>query len=89
MDRLVIDRKKCTGCKSCELACSFHHEKKYHPRRASLRIHSMEKEGDISISLFKDLTKLERQNRFPCDMCVDESEPQCVAFCVPEAITVA
>ena len=35
---LVIDLKKCTGCKNCELACSAEHTKSFNPRRSRIQI---------------------------------------------------
>jgi carbon-monoxide dehydrogenase iron sulfur subunit len=45
LGRLVIDAKKCTGCKLCEEACSFAHEKVFDPRRARLWVVKVEPQG--------------------------------------------
>ncbi len=36
--KLRFDSEKCTGCKSCELACSAKHEGVFNPQKARLRI---------------------------------------------------
>ena len=35
---LVIDEKKCTGCRRCELACSFHHFQTYSLNRTRVHV---------------------------------------------------
>uniref|UniRef100_A0A7J3SM96 4Fe-4S dicluster domain-containing protein n=1 Tax=Fervidicoccus fontis TaxID=683846 RepID=A0A7J3SM96_9CREN len=50
MKILVIDREKCTGCRRCELACSFRHFKTYSLARARLHVvhtHGRESEGPV------------------------------------------
>ena len=42
---LVIDPEKCTGCRTCEIICSFFHTKEVSPARARLHIVKWEKEG--------------------------------------------
>ena len=86
---LKINNEKCTGCRACEIACSYHHEKTFNLKLASLYIHRVERDGNIAILLYKDLAEKERGKRFPCDQCVGEAEPLCVKYCVPAAITVA
>lgn len=89
MFNLEVNSEKCTGCRACELACSYHHGKIFNPRLASLHVHRVEKEGKISIIFYKDLPGEEKRKRFPCDGCVDKPEPQCVKYCVPGALTVS
>lgn len=36
---LIIDPDKCTGCHSCEMACSMKHFGKNHPNYSRIRIH--------------------------------------------------
>lgn len=38
MKILIIEQEKCTGCRRCELACSFHHFKTYSLARARLHV---------------------------------------------------
>jgi len=89
MYSLRVSSDKCTGCKACEAACSYHHGKIFNPKVASLWIHRADKEGKIHVTLYKDLTGEGKKNRFPCDQCVGEPEPLCVKYCVVGAITVA
>ena len=36
MPHVTIDRKRCSGCHLCELACSSYHEGGFQPSRARL-----------------------------------------------------
>ncbi len=47
---LLINMKKCTGCRRCELACSFRHNEVFKPSSSSIRIKLGTKEG-IAIPL--------------------------------------
>jgi Fe-S-cluster-containing hydrogenase component 2 len=38
MSNLMVHGEKCTGCKACEAACSYHHGKIFSPKVASLRV---------------------------------------------------
>ena len=43
--RLVVNPELCTGCQSCEMACSFKHEKLYSPTLARLHVVKLEESG--------------------------------------------
>lgn len=45
MGKLVFNTELCTGCRTCELACSFHHEKVFSPHLARIRIVRVDEEG--------------------------------------------
>ena len=89
MYHININQEKCTGCKACEFACSYHHRKVFNPKLASLHIRLTERGETISIILFKYLTEAEKRKRIPCDQCKSEPEPLCVTYCVFGAITKA
>lgn len=36
--KLRIDKNKCVGCCSCEMACTLSHESRFNPRHARLRV---------------------------------------------------
>lgn len=42
---LVIDRDKCTGCRSCEMACSVAHVGAVNPSKSAVRVVKSEGEG--------------------------------------------
>jgi len=43
--RLLVSPKDCTGCRRCELACSFAHEEAYDPNIARIQVHKDEELG--------------------------------------------
>ncbi len=45
MKVLVIHPDRCTGCRNCELACTFAHEGEFRPRASRVHVYSWEKEG--------------------------------------------
>jgi anaerobic carbon-monoxide dehydrogenase iron sulfur subunit len=45
MKRIVADPEKCTGCRTCELACSFHREKFFNPKKSAIRVVKEERIG--------------------------------------------
>ncbi len=42
---LVINPENCTGCRICEIACSFEHYKSFNPRKSRVRVLKVEKMG--------------------------------------------
>jgi anaerobic carbon-monoxide dehydrogenase iron sulfur subunit len=47
---LMIHADKCTGCRNCELACSFTKEGRFRPRATRVHVYSWEREG-ISVPM--------------------------------------
>jgi Fe-S-cluster-containing dehydrogenase component len=72
---IVIDSRRCTACRACELACHFHHTGTFGTSERSIRIQYDADRSEVTIT-FDDT----------CDGCMTEIEPMCVHFCVPEAI---
>ena len=42
---LMIHPDKCTGCRNCELACSFEHEGQFRPGASRVQAYTWEREG--------------------------------------------
>lgn len=42
---LVVQPEKCTGCRTCELVCSFTHTGEFNPARSRISVFSFEKVG--------------------------------------------
>jgi len=72
---LVLNSEACNGCRICELACSFHHQRVFAPEYSSLKVSSDYREGKIHLSL-----------EATCDFCLQESQPMCVQYCVTGAL---
>jgi len=72
----LIDTKNCFGCRSCELACSYHHRKIFQPAISSIEIKRWEKTGKFGIVLHSQ----QEHGRMACDSC-----GFCLQFCPTEA----
>ncbi len=73
MQRVVtVDIEKCTGCRSCELACSLHNFGEFNPARA--RIHVVKTQKEAVTTTIPVL----------CRQCAD---PLCVKMCPVEALS--
>jgi len=69
---ILIDIEKCGGCRTCETACSWSHEKGvFNPRRGMISVIKREKEGS--------------NTPFMCLQC---EEPFCMEVCPVKAISV-
>ena len=68
------DAGSCTGCRSCELACSYHHSGCFAPTLSSLHVPLDRETGEIEIEL--DET---------CDNC-NGAAPFCAGFCSTSAL---
>ena len=67
---ILRDLEKCYGCRTCELACSFHHQQVFAPALSSIKISRSNQTGKMGWHI--DST---------CDLCVGEDQPLCVTFC--------
>ena len=67
---LYMDTSRCTGCRSCELACSYHHKKVFNPKISSIKILRNSKDAHIEYYFLAS-----------CDLCRLEKIPACVASC--------
>jgi len=68
--QLIIDMEACYGCRTCELACSYHHKKVFSPESSSIKVQRNNRTGKITWAI--DST---------CDFCNGEEEPLCAKFC--------
>lgn len=60
----------CTGCRSCEVACSYHHCHSFGGLSSSITVRCDVETRDIRIHLDPS-----------CDGCVGEEMPLCKLFC--------
>ena len=72
---LYMETSRCTGCRSCELACSYHHAKVFNPNLSSIKIYRDSQDAHIEYSFLNT-----------CDLCKTENIPACVAACSPLAL---
>lgn len=43
--KFIINRTKCTGCRLCEVICSFFHDREFNPAKARIRVFKDENHG--------------------------------------------
>ena len=72
---IIVNTEVCSGCRTCELACSFHHKGVFSPDTSSIKVSRDNQNGNIELSI--DST---------CDSCKGETRPLCVEYCVYEAL---
>ncbi len=68
--RLTLNPKACTGCRTCELACSFHHNKVFDPSASSIKVMEIKGDGTLKLTVLNT-----------CDLCLSEKAPFCVRYC--------
>lgn len=67
---IVIEEKKCTGCRSCEYACSFIHKKAFLHEYSLIRIHKHKKEKGF----------------FVVALCLHCEKARCIEACLSGAM---
>jgi len=75
MKKIVADSHICSGCRTCELACSHHRARIFSPEISSVRVSKNSATGEIVIQI-----------RSTCDLCENEQAPLCVKFCAYDAL---
>lgn len=66
--KIVVDPKKCSGCRLCEIFCSLAHEEKINPRKARLRaIRRIYPKFEINIIVCRQCENPPCQNVCPTD----------------------
>ncbi|HSR09847.1 MAG TPA: hypothetical protein VLS90_00275 [Thermodesulfobacteriota bacterium] len=73
----IFEMPDCGGCRSCELACSFHHVGEFKPSVSSIQILENERGSPYNVGIVARADK----EAMPCDDCKDLEEPLCVQYC--------
>ena len=79
--RIIFSNSICTGCRACEVACSFHHERVFASAHSSIFVDREEEKGLFELRII-------REGRYACDMCEGEEMPFCIKYCAPKALSV-
>jgi len=90
---LVIDVGKCTGCRQCELACSYEHTGEFNPARSRITVFDFHEKARF---VPYTCTQCDQAwcmqvcpvgaitNEVKCDLC--GGDPACARACPTEAI---
>jgi len=73
--RLVVWASRCRGCRSCQLACSFHRTGGYNPAQSCIEL-----ERDLATEKTAPMIRV-----LTCDLC--GGRPACVEACTYGALT--
>ncbi|NQT66560.1 MAG: hypothetical protein HQ569_03150 [Actinobacteria bacterium] len=74
---IIFDMPECGGCRTCEIACSFHHRGDFSPLNSSLKILDKKDRKGFNVLIINKSSK----NNPVCDGCIDIDTPLCVQFC--------
>ncbi len=74
---MKFEMPSCGGCRTCELACSFHHRGAFNPVLSSLKILERTDGPGYLVSL-KDEAE---GSGLACDRCEGLEVPLCVQYC--------
>jgi len=67
---MTFDFPDCGGCKTCELACSFHLIGEFNYKNSAIKIIENKDKSGFSVDFLDK-----------CDFCLNEDEPFCVQYC--------
>jgi Fe-S-cluster-containing dehydrogenase component len=77
LNEMKFDMRSCGGCRTCEIACSFHHSGEFNPTISSIKIlDKVNEPGFIVLLVEKNDGK-----SIACDFCEGIEVPLCVQYC--------
>lgn len=74
---MKYDMPNCGGCKTCELACSFHHTGDFSFAKSSIRIVKKKDEEGYIVELLEN-----DDAGIACDHCQGLETPLCIQYCL-------
>ena len=74
---MIVKMSTCGGCRTCEMACSFHHIGEFNPAVSSIKI--IEKEDESYF--FVELLEKADDTIMACDGCRGLEVPLCMQYC--------
>lgn len=76
-DKVVVESDICGGCRSCELACSYHHTNRFQPSISSIEIINRPNKFTHDVVLYNE----DAEGHLACNKCKGMEMPLCVLFC--------
>jgi Fe-S-cluster-containing hydrogenase component 2 len=77
MKTITFETHNCGGCRTCELACSYHHTGVFQPATSSIKIISRPEQQGFAASFYMEPA----QGHFSCDACSGLEEALCLKYC--------
>ena len=77
VSKVMFETKDCIGCKTCMIACSYHHKNIFRPSISSIEIKRGEKAPSFTISF----NRSDGNGHLACDGCKELEEPLCIEYC--------
>jgi len=74
---ITFDMPTCGGCRTCEMACAFHHLGEFNPKASSLQVVDKKDGPGYSVRITAENGGL----RLACDLCKGLVMPLCVEYC--------
>jgi Fe-S-cluster-containing hydrogenase component 2 len=74
---MIFDMPTCGGCRTCEIACSFHHKEEFNPAISSIKILDKKNEPGFYVMLVEE----SGGQSIPCDGCKGLEVPLCMEYC--------
>ena len=74
---VLFEMASCGGCRTCELACSFHHTQEFIPSVSSLKVLDKENGPGYRVLLVRESSG----ESIPCDLCKNLDVPLCMEYC--------
>lgn len=74
---MIRKMPSCGGCRTCELACSFHHRKVFNPALSSLKVKECRDGDGYEIELLEK----DGDSDLACDGCRGLETPLCLLHC--------
>lgn len=74
---MILDMPSCSGCRTCEMACSFKHKGEFIPSISSIKILNKEDESGFRILFVEESDG----QAIPCDGCKEFEVPLCIQYC--------
>lgn len=74
---MKFDMPNCGGCRTCEIACSFHHNEEFNPATSSIKILDKTNEPGFIVLLVEERD----HESMACDLCEGIEIPLCMQYC--------
>jgi Fe-S-cluster-containing hydrogenase component 2 len=82
---MIFEMDECGGCRTCELACGYHHTGIFNPSQSSLHIINR---SDNKPGFLVQIHPNKEGNSQGCDGCVELEQPLCVRYCHKDEILI-